>query len=66
MELHVNGRPGAVEPGTSVLEYLRANSLDPLRVAVEINMHIVKRDRFGATLLNEGDRVEIVQFVGGG
>ena len=36
------------------------------RVAVELNLEIVPRDRWPDTQLNEGDRLEIVQFVGGG
>lgn len=66
MTVTVNGREEQVEPGTTVLEYLTGLSLDPQRVAVELNLEIVKRDRFGDTPLHDGDRVEIVQFVGGG
>jgi len=36
------------------------------RVAVELNRDIVPRDRWSATLLNEGDHLEVVHFVGGG
>jgi thiamine biosynthesis protein ThiS len=36
------------------------------RVAVEINLAVIERDAFGRTSLQEGDRVEIVSFVGGG
>jgi thiamine biosynthesis protein ThiS len=36
------------------------------RVAVELNRDIVPRDRWAETVLNEGDRLEIVHFVGGG
>jgi thiamine biosynthesis protein ThiS len=41
-------------------------SIDPRRVAVEHNLRILKRPLFGDTLVHEGDRVEIVNFVGGG
>ena len=40
--------------------------MKPDRVAVELNRDIVPRDRWGETALYEGDRLEIVQFVGGG
>jgi len=40
--------------------------MKPDRVAVELNREIVPRDRWSATLLNQGDRLEIVHFVGGG
>lgn len=40
--------------------------LDPRKVAVELNLAIVPRSLHAGTPLSEGDRVEIVQFVGGG
>ena len=40
--------------------------LEPVRVAVEINEDIVPRKRFGETPIRDGDRIEIVTFVGGG
>jgi sulfur carrier protein len=40
--------------------------LDPRKVAVERNLEIVPRSQHAATSLAEGDRIEIVQFVGGG
>lgn len=36
------------------------------RVAVELNLNIVPKGRFGETVLKNGDRIEIVSFVGGG
>ena len=40
--------------------------IDARRVAVEHNLIVVKRDRYDATVVNDGDEVEIVNFVGGG
>jgi thiamine biosynthesis protein ThiS len=40
--------------------------IDPRRVAVEHNLEIIKRQRFPDVVVNEGDSVEIVNFVGGG
>ena len=40
--------------------------MKPDRVAVELNRDIVQRDKWAATALNSGDRLEIVHFVGGG
>jgi thiamine biosynthesis protein ThiS len=47
----------------SLLEQL---DIDPRRVAVEHNLAILKRHRFGEVIVDDGDRVEIVNFVGGG
>jgi thiazole synthase len=49
-----------------VQELLERLNIDPRRVAVEHNMVIVKRHAFAATLVGDGDEVEIVNFVGGG
>jgi thiamine biosynthesis protein ThiS len=66
MEIRVNGTPDTVTAGLSVQAYLERRGLDPKRVAVEVNASIVKRDAFSITELHDGDRVEIVHFVGGG
>ena len=49
----------------SVEELLQRLEIDPRRVAVEHNLLILKRHAFAATLVGDGDRVEIVNFVGG-
>lgn len=41
-------------------------NIDARRVAVELNLVVLKRDAFGRTMLRDGDEVEIVNFVGGG
>jgi thiamine biosynthesis protein ThiS len=66
MLLTVNGEIRELEDGLSVETFLRALGLDPARVAVERNLGIVSKSRFGATILQNGDRLEIVHFVGGG
>ena len=45
---------------------LQRLDIDPRRVAVEHNLTVVKRARYEDTLVTDGDRVEIVNFVGGG
>jgi thiamine biosynthesis protein ThiS len=50
----------------SVQELLERLQIDPRRVAVEHNLVILKRHAFVTTLVGDGDRVEIVNFVGGG
>ena len=48
---------------TQLLEHL---DIDPRRVAVEHNLIVLKRPAFDSTEVNEGDQIEIVNFVGGG
>lgn len=64
--IQVNGQSTALEPGTSVEALLQSRGLDPARVAVERNGAIVRRADFSQTLLADGDKIEIVHFVGGG
>ncbi len=66
MRISVNGEPLDLE-GPIVISALLAHlNIDPRRVAVEHNLAIVKKDRYDAAVVNEGDHVEIVNFVGGG
>ncbi len=52
--------------GKTVAEYLAEAGYDPARVAVERCGMIVPKGRYGATVLEDGDSVEVVSFVGGG
>ena len=65
MKITVNGEAATVEP-MSVQEYLVSLGIDPRRVAVELNREILPKAQYQATMLNEGDSLEIVHFVGGG
>jgi thiamine biosynthesis protein ThiS len=66
VRITLNGDPYDLEQPVSVQELLERLNIDPRRVAVEHNMVIVKRHAFAATLVGDGDQVEIVNFVGGG
>ena len=66
MRLVINGKESTLEPGQTVAGWLAARGLDPQAVIVEINEAIVARELWPATALKEGDRVEVVSFVGGG
>jgi sulfur carrier protein len=65
VEIQVNGERRAVGSCT-VLGLLEQLDIDPRRVAIELNLEILPKSDYGTTLLCDGDRVEIVQFVGGG
>ena len=66
MEISVNGERRQVGEGMTVLLLLRALSLPETRVAVERNRSPVRKAEFADTVLGDGDRIEIVTFVGGG
>ena len=52
--------------GKTVSEYLATTNYDPQRIAVERNSDIVFKAEYAATVLEDGDSLEIVSFVGGG
>ena len=62
----VNGEPMELESGASVADLLERLRVGSPRVAVERNRDIVPRAQYGATLLAEGDALEVVELVGGG
>ena len=65
MRVQVNGDTLDVAAGT-ILALVEELSLDPRKVAVERNLEIVPRSLHATTALAEGDRIELVVFVGGG
>ena len=65
MRIEVNGE-GRDTAATTILGLVQELSLDPKKVAVERNLEIVPRSLHGETALAEGDRIELVQFVGDG
>jgi thiazole synthase len=66
ISITLNGDPRRVAPGASIAALLAELELDAGKVAVERNLEIVPRSTFGAVALADGDRLEIVHFVGGG
>jgi thiamine biosynthesis protein ThiS len=68
MKLHINGDAKTFDsPSPFTLAALvETLGMKPDRVAVELNRDIVPRDRWAETPLHEGDRLEVVHFVGGG
>lgn len=62
----VNGEERQARAGAAVADLLDALGLPRGKVAVELNREIVPKSRFPAQALADGDRIEIVHFVGGG
>ncbi|MBP1751286.1 MAG: thiS [Geobacteraceae bacterium] len=65
MEIIVNGEKKSVDP-MSLLHFLESLGIDQRRVAVELNAEILPKTEYEKTALKDGDRLEIVHFVGGG
>jgi len=65
LRIEVNGQARETAAAT-VLDLIEELKLDPRKVAVERNLEIVPRSLHATTALAEGDKIELVQFVGGG
>lgn len=66
MKLKLNGTESEIQDNTTVAGLLNTLQIEPARVAVEVNLNIVKKCSFSDHVLKDGDSVEIVNFVGGG
>ena len=66
MRLIVNGENLDVSNVETLQDLLKELQIEPGRVAVEVNVSIVKKSDYSTFKLNEGDKVEIVNFIGGG
>ena len=66
MLIQVNGEPREVEGNISLPELIAVLDLKPEQIAIELNHKVVRRAQWDNTLLQADDKVEIVQFVGGG
>src|SRR4051794_29165651 len=66
LRLTVNGEMRTAPPGTTVTGLLATMGIDPARVAVERNQDVIPRRTWTEAALADGDRIEIVAFVGGG
>jgi thiazole synthase len=64
--IQLNGERRELDAPLAVPALLAQLSLDPRMVAVERNRVVVKRVAYADTLINDGDEIEIVAFVGGG
>jgi thiamine biosynthesis protein ThiS len=66
VEIIVNDEPRVLGDGATVADLVSALGLGPRRIAVEVNLAIVPRAEYADTRLSDGDRVEVIHFVGGG
>ena len=66
MKVIVNGEPVDISDGSTVAKLLEDLQISRDRVAVEVGLEIVPKAEYDTHTLHEGDKVEVVQFVGGG
>ena len=66
MKITLNGELPEVQPGTTLAMLVETLGRDPRGIAIERNLEIVPKSEHSATVLEDGDVLEVVQFVGGG
>jgi len=66
MMIVVNGQERTIEEGSTLLDLLKMLDLEGKVMAAAVNMVIVKQDRWGEHRLEDGDKLELLDFVGGG
>ena len=66
MRVYLNGESKDVRESLTLAELVTELDLPALRIAVELNRAVVRRRDWDGTKLSEGDRIEVVHFVGGG
>lgn len=62
----INGKPRQAADGVTITALLEELKINPLRVAVQLNLEIIKREEYEKTALKSGDRLEIITFMAGG
>jgi sulfur carrier protein len=66
VQIRLNGEAKDVDDGSTLQSLVEQLALAPERLAVELNHEVVRRTDWPRVELSDGDRVEIVHFVGGG
>ncbi len=66
MNVVLNGTPKELPPGTTVAALIESMELGTDTYAVEINARVVKKNQHPVVAIQDGDRIEVVTFVGGG
>ena len=65
-KIQLNGAPYEINNGTNLNELLNKLKIHKNKVAIEVNGEIVEKNKYSNLILNKDDKVEIVQFIGGG
>lgn len=66
MNISINGEPRSLEDGLNLQQLIALLGLENKRLAIEVNQGIVPRSEHASYILKQGDKVEIVQAIGGG
>jgi len=66
-KIQVNGKLQEIETPVTLIELIRKNNVEqPEMVSIQVNGEFVNRENFSSTLINSGDEVDFLYFMGGG
>ena len=65
-KIQLNGNPYEINTETNLNQLLHKLKIKKTKVAIEVNGAIVEKNKYPKVILNKGDKVEIVHFIGGG
>jgi sulfur carrier protein len=65
-KIYLNGKETEIKKEITVQEFILSQGLDNKMIAVAINMKIIHKNEYCKTIINNGDKIEIVRPVGGG
>ena len=65
-KIQLNGRPYKINTKTNLYQLLNKLKIQKTKVAIEVNGVIIEKNKYPKIILNKGDKVEIVHFIGGG
>ena len=65
-KIQLNGNPYEINTETNLNQLLNKLKIEKTKVAIEVNSVIVEKNKYPKVILNKGDKVEIVHFIGGG
>ena len=66
MEITLNGEKYTLETGSNLVDLIEKLGLNMDKLAIERNLEIVPKSKFAMTIIKEGDKLELVHFIGGG
>ena len=66
MRIQVNGESREIEADLALTDLVASLNLKPEQIAIELNNEVVRRSAWSSITVHDGDRIEIVHFVGGG
>jgi len=66
INIHINGKPQTLDQPGSLIDVLKGLEVNPFAVVVEHNERVIKRKDLAGASVQEGDKIEIIHFIGGG